>query len=625
MHRNKVFSNLTLLFFLLVLLGCSSEEEKQGDKTLLACSNLSHGETVSRIRYLSINNDLANSCESETQFQTCDNGTLSSWSGSFTQSECKAIHPAETTPLACNEIAHGESIERIRYLTSSVNLDESCQAETQSQTCQNGALRPWTGSYQNEQCIITSDLIDVTTPQNCGEVLHEDVVERIQYQSHKVDNLNECVSETQQSTCNDGILSSWTGSYSNSECSILPTVSIDVFEYRGGFRLSSAQYGTSTLATLDFSPGIIEYNATNNSMFVIGGGSEQGVAEFKMPNIINSRTLSDFEVGSTVLQNFAPFHDTERVDTGINAHFRVTGMALINNKLIINYFNWYDANGTETDTSVVFQDPSNLDSSNIIGPFQMEGAAHAGGWLTKIPSQWQSILGGTYISGFSSGSINSRLSVGPSAFVQTPADNYLTATEGGPVETIKLLDFPLENLLFDKSIYGDNFSNITEEKLLASGENLITDYVLYNTELNNDLWTIKSRATYGFIIPGTDTYVTLGSSGGHETGLYYKESELSDIVCSGPCAVDPTDRYNTYWLWRVSDLVKVKAGEVLAYNVRPYEYGHLDLPSEANITSGTFDPETNLLYLALAQGDITGTYSRPPLYFVYKINPPVEE
>ena len=50
-------------------------------------------------------------------------------------------------------------------------------------------------------------------------------------------------------------------------------------------------------------------------------------------------------------------------NTGIDNYFRPTGMAKIDNALMVNYINWYDARVTEIDTSVMFWDSENLTDS----------------------------------------------------------------------------------------------------------------------------------------------------------------------------------------------------------------------------------------------------------------------
>ena len=465
-------------------------------------------------------------------------------------------------------------------------------------------------------CTITIFIAGCTTEseteiisQDCDSLNDGESESRLRYQTAEVQQGESCLSQTQQRSCNDGLLSDWSGDYQYTSCqpfnSPLTLLDANAIEYQGGFRLSAAAFGDSEYPSLSYSPGVIAFNPANHSLFVVGHDYEQGIAEFIIPNIVNSRDINDFEVGEQVLQNFIPFHNTDRVDTGIDNYFRITGLALINQKLVVNYFNWYDAGGTETDTSVVFQNASDLANSEIIGPYQLQGAAHSSGWLTKIPEQWQSSLGGTYIAGHAGGSIISRLSVGPTAFVFSPEDKLLSRNTGA-VTTQPLLNFSLTNMLYDKSIYGEEIES--------------ADAILYNDNRQNELWTISSNAAYGFIVPNTNTYMTVGHSKGHDSGLGYKITQDNGTICAGPCPYQADDHYNYYWLWRVSDLQKVQVGELQPYDLRPYLYGKLDSPSAATLKGGAYDASSGLLYVALKNGDTVGAYSRPPLFLVYKIN-----
>ena len=226
----------------------------------------------------------------------------------------------------------------------------------------------------------------------------------------------------------------------------------------------------------------------------------------------------------------------------------------------------------------MFQNPKNLAESEIIGPFQLDGAAHAAGWLTPIPREWQSELGGDYIAGHAHGSIASRLSIGPPAHVLDVAD-VTDANTGAAVPTLPVIDFSLSNPLYDTSIY--DFPATTSYSAIA-----------YNEDGRNRLWTQISGASYGFIVPGTGTYMTLGYAGGFNSGLGYKITQTDGNVCGGPCSYDPDDNYNHYWLWKVSDMIKVKNGDLLASDVRPYEYGILDTPiSSARIKGAAYDTD----------------------------------
>ncbi|MBA6357451.1 MULTISPECIES: hypothetical protein [unclassified Colwellia] len=496
---------------------------------------------------------------------------------------------------SCDGISHGATQERIRYQVSDVPSSSGCNEQTQVRECKDGLFGEWGGDVIHETCSIDFA---------CERAKEH----RIRYKEQYATSEHACseLQESQVSHCINNRFGEWSGSYIYEKCSVLKELSLDSFEYQGGFRLSVSTFGKTDGSNLDYSPGVIAFNAKNVSLFVVGHHSEQGIAEFKIPIVVNSRNIRDFKIGSEVIQNFSLFYNTPRVDTGIENYFRVTGMQLIESELVVNYINWYDAPGTETDTTIVFKNAFNLDQSSIVGPFQIDGSAHAAGWLTPIPEYWQEKLLGTYISGYSGGSIASRLSIGPSGFVLMPELDLLNKTVGGRVSAIPVLDFSLTNMLYNKSVYGDSYSNSND--------------ILYNKNLMNDLWTAISGASYGFIVPGTNTYATLGYSGGFKSGLGYKIVQDTGRLCGGPCALAQNDIYNYFWLWHVSDLVKVKNGDLAPYDVRPYDYGILDTISKAQITGATFDAESMSLYISLKQGDTVMKYPRPPLFLKYKIN-----
>ncbi len=524
---------------------------------------------------------------------------LCSCQGESPQKHIKNIIPK----LSCGLVVHGKSEQRIRFKTSSVSQNAICEDEQQIRICNDGVFSGWSGTFSFESCSVDNS----SRLSSCGLIAHNETVQRIRYKLSKILDSKMCEEETQIRTCSDGSFDKWSGTFQNETCSSFTEITIDSFEYQGGFRISADIFGISKYSHLNYSPGVIAYNSENHSLFIVGHSNEQAIAEFAIPEIVNSKNMADFKMQQNIIQNFVDFHGTERVNTGIDQRFRVTGLALIEGKIIANYMDWYDASGLETDTTVVFQDADNLSTSEIIGPFQFEGAMHAAGWITPIPLEWQQSLGGRYISGFSSGAILSRLSVGPSAFILADENSLLNAKSGARIENKALLDFPYpQDILYDKKTYGDGI--------------ISQDDILYNKDLKNNLWTRNSGASHGFIVPKSNTYVTLGYSAGHESGLGYKAIQDDGNQCGGPCPYVASDRYNYYWLWHVSDLVKVKEGLLKPHELRPYEYGKFNTPSNAELRGASYDTESSLLYLSLKDGDTMLKYSRPPIFYVYKIN-----
>ena len=71
----------------------------------------------------------------------------------------------------------------------------------------------------------------------------------------------------------------------------------------------------------------------------------------------------------------------------------------------------------------------------------------------------------------------------------------------------------------------------------------------YNKSLKNNLWTELSAAHYGFIIPNTSSYLVIGKSGGHNSGIGYKITQDNGRECGGPCSVKAGDSYNYFWFF----------------------------------------------------------------------------
>lgn len=372
-----------------------------------------------------------------------------------------------------------------------------------------------------------------------------------------------------------------------------PLLTLEDLTYVGAFRLPAGEFGTSSL---NYSEGPFTYDPDNHSIFIVGHRHHQNIAEFKLPALVNSRTLSDLNMAAAPVQAFTSVLD--RGGATPQAIDRIGGLALINGtggrELWVNAYEYYDAPGDNTLSTFVLDTPGDLAAARAEAFFGFAGGAgHTSGWLSPVPNDWQAELGGSHLTGQSSGiPIISRTSVGPSAFVFDPA----TRISGeDTLATTPLLDFSLEH------------------PLAAD---------LANETGKNKLWTHLSRVTYGFIVPGTRSYLTVGHSGGHESGVCYKCTQNDGNLCGGYCAPDANDYYLYYWLWNMNDLLAVKKGEKASYDVRPYAYGELPspFPAATGVGGGAFDTDTGHLYLTLQAADVEqGAYSNPPVVVAYEI------
>jgi hypothetical protein len=377
----------------------------------------------------------------------------------------------------------------------------------------------------------------------------------------------------------------------------LPLFNIDDFQYEGAFRVPANTYGSSSL---NYSQGPIAYNADNHSIYIVGHAHHQEIAEFAIPALVKSSDLSDLNMASDPMQYFSSVLDKASNGNSQNID-RIGGIYYMqeggSTSLLINGYEYYDAAGDNTHTSLMLEDPVDLANSAVTGFYEFQGGAgHTSGWISTVPQEWQNLLGGSMLTGQSSGiPIISRTSVGPSAFSFDAGNIPSAESTSNTINTNKLLDFSLANPLHED---------------------------LSNDDLTNKVWTHLSRVTYGVIIPGTRTYFTIGYSGGHESGVCYKCTQDDGNLCGGYCSPVADDNSPYYWLWDVADMIKVKNGILNPWEVEPYDFGPLNIPFGSNeIGGGSFDPISGILYLSIQYGDNgQGTYARPPLITAFSFS-----
>lgn len=385
----------------------------------------------------------------------------------------------------------------------------------------------------------------------------------------------------------------------------LPLTSIDDFSYVGAFRVPATT--GSSVSSMNFALGPIAYNPDRHSVFMSSHDHHQALIEFAVPEIVQSTKISDLNM-ATVLQNFSRVLDRAPNISGQRPN-RIAGMQYLrgpNGPELLMNVNVFYTGETVTDQALVVRNPNDLAGSVIDGYFELEGRERASGWISPVPSEWHDSLGGRYLTGHASNiAISSRLSIGPSAYVFDPFHIVGRSSVPRPVPTDVRQVFP-----YEERLHKDNFN--------VSGE--------------NDLWTELSRVHYGFIIPGTRTFFTVGRSGGHNppagwAGICYKDDCPPGVEYGGPGASDPDDYYHFYWLWDVNDLIAVRNGTATPFQARPYSRGVFPTPKEfqgpsyyRKIGGGSFDPVSGLLFLTSQMADQQGEYDIAPIVLVYKVN-----
>ncbi len=413
------------------------------------------------------------------------------------------------------------------------------------------------------------------------------------------------------------------------ENSQLPRAALDDFIYLGSFRTPFGQYGQGKIACNAAG------NGGNGSLYLVGGGTDSfSVGEISIPALVNTRSRDGLATLNTaaILQPPTdiysriplkgaswPAGNTNSYDNGNNAVFG--GLYYEGGKLYFNAYTYYDGEGNETATTGIIENPANLAASAIAGMFRAQGAAHTSGWITAIPSAWQSRLSGTHLMGHDNQiTIVSRASAGPSLFAFNLAA-FAGAQNGAAINTKAWLDFTL-----DHSLWGDDMANV-------SG--------------NNKTWTLKTETGIGFIIPGTRTYALLGTAGGfnrnpanpwHGTPepafqppiagtIVYKRADSLGYNSGGPAVWDAQDRHYMYAFFDLDELLAAAH----PYAARPYangvfpapfaRYGNYTVPGQwpDSISGGAWDAVHGLLYLALpaAANESDPLYPGSPVIAVY--------
>lgn len=418
----------------------------------------------------------------------------------------------------------------------------------------------------------------------------------------------------------------------------LPLLSINSFQYAGGFRIKAGTYGESMSG---WSDARLAYNKDARTLFMTGHRLHASIAEYDIPALVKSNDVLDFNITASPKQNFVKVlervqaENTQRMD-------RIGGIAYINGELLIQTYQYYDANANKTFTSLVLRNANDLMNSAIDGFFELNGKAHTVLWVTPVPADLQLMFRGDYIVGASGVfPISGRSSIGPSAFVLQSGDVIATNKSNGLINTLKLLDFDLDHIMakneqgwlpFGYGWQGNLQYNYSGPR--PSGQAFVDNY---DPSLvgDNDFWTQGSKAQFGIMIPGSRTYAVFGSSSMHNSGGGYKIRQKGGRLCGGPCAYDAMDMYNYYWLFDLQDLYQVMLGNKKSYEVKPYDYGLFKTPFDdmydvarkqdfkGIISGGTYNEKDGIIYLSIPGADkAQHFYDPPPIVMAYKVSLP---
>jgi hypothetical protein len=273
----------------------------------------------------------------------------------------------------------------------------------------------------------------------------------------------------------------------------------------------------------------------------------------------------------------------------------ITGIAKIGGEIVVNTSQFYDG------------DNSFRDAQTVLGTgihYSVTGNAEASGWMNPIPSEWQESFGGDWLMGHASNMpINGRQSLGPSLFAWNGAD------KGADIVSQEFLGYgDMANPL---GSFGRDPANVTE----GPGREALQDAPIGFPGRANLLWNEQSRARIGFI--RDNFYIVLGSQGGVDHGIGYKDEDENGRRGGGYGTYISTD--NGPWFW-VYDLNEILSAEN-PHEPRPIEYGPLAL--NHGIAGAAVSGDR--LYIHYQHGNtdpadrIQNRYEPEPIILVYEV------
>lgn len=332
-------------------------------------------------------------------------------------------------------------------------------------------------------------------------------------------------------------------------------------------------------STFEYGGGGITYDPANHSLFLVGDRQENLAAEISIPTPVNSTNLSSLPTASMIQSFTDPLEGRiQQINpTDPNAKY-IGGMLVDGTNLIVTAYSYYDGNITQSSSH--FVRPLNLSATGQVqGPFRV-GTLYPGyvaGYMTWIPAQWQTLLGGPALTGNCCVPGASWESQGPAASVFDPAK--LGATN--PAPATPLVGYPIAHALGT-----------------------------WNTQ--STLFNDTARVTGVVFAPGSRSVLFFGHLGIGPFCYGIGTADSTQASTKGYC-YDPaeTGQKGTHaypyvyqvWAYDANNFVSVKNGTLQQYQVKPYATWTFNLPFENkqgphHLGGAAFDSSTDTIYIS---------------------------
>lgn len=366
--------------------------------------------------------------------------------------------------------------------------------------------------------------------------------------------------------------------------------------YEGAFRLPGhSGPGGVTGDANSFNGGgeALTFDPATGTLLLTGSRCcDTTVAEISIPEVRNVPTIAQLATATYVRPH------TDVLGGTLNAKGcggPAGGLLAWAGNLIVSAYCYYDAGYVQTKSH--WRTARNFSNAGLVGPVEVQsptsGGGRAGfvsGYMTTIPAEWQGALGGPALTGNCCIPIITRTSWGPAVSVFNPGDVGVRE----PVPAVNVLGYP-------------------------NGHPLDGDA---NCDATSTLFNCNTGIG-GLIFPGgTASVLFFGTQGlgehcygrGTTDPAMHRQpdpaSGPNEMWCYDPAAGSKGGHAFPYahyvWAYDANDFVKVKNGQLLNWQVRPYATWSFDTPFphiRKGIGGVAFDPVSKRVYVSMSEQD----------------------
>jgi hypothetical protein len=371
-------------------------------------------------------------------------------------------------------------------------------------------------------------------------------------------------------------------------------LSFDDLIYQGAFRLPAETNGDS----FSFGGQTLAYKPATDTLLV---GTRSGkVAEVTIPAAAKATRLEGLPTAAYVngFRDPADGHIRDIGDDGV----ALDGLLVHDGRLYGTGLIYYDA--THSQRLTHFGRSLDLSRPEVSRIYQVGETGKAGfvaGYMSSIPAEWRTALGGTAVTGQCCIPIVGRTSWGPSLFSWNPAE----LGRRDPVPVTPLLYYTKQHA------------------------------TLGSWEGSNEVYGGTTQMAGVAIIDGTRTVLFAGRNGvgpfcyGEGTSNAGKANERTpdgEKYCYDPTSSDKGQHAYPYrlqfWAYDVLDLAAVRSGKKEPWEVEPYGVWPFELPSigepHPRLGRMTYDPQRRRLFISQLFAERSG-FDYLPMIHIFKV------